>query len=177
MRGTLLVLLIALVAAGCETSPFQKKPSSELTPLDPIESTPLDSATTTTSTPSSSVAEAPIPPETGLLMAVEQRFSDIPLPANARQIPERSYVFESGTLQVGRMVYISKAAMTELAQFYIKQLPTAEWTRESLTESDRVHMVFTKPGKRLDIEIVEQGVSRPRMMIINLQPVAKDGGL
>jgi len=166
-----------LAVTGCQTSPFQSKKSDELTPLDPIESTPLESDKTAPSKPAAEGVEAPIPPESGLLMAVEQRFSDIPLPANVRQIPERSYVFESGTLQVGRMVYVSKAAMTELAQFYIKQLPSADWTRESLTETDRVRMVFTKPGKRLDIEIAEQGMSRPRMLIINLQPVSKDGGL
>lgn len=177
MRGTLWMLVIALAAAGCQTNPFQPKKSDELTPLDPIESTPLESDTAAPSTPKAGGIEAPIPPESGLMMAVEQRFSDIPLPANARQVPERTYVFESGTLQVGRMVYVSKAALSELAQFYIKQLPAADWVRESLTESDRVRMVFTKPGKRLDIEIAEQGVSRPRILVINLQPVLKDGGL
>lgn len=159
VRFTLFAALLLLpMLTACQTGGGT---TGEVAPLEPL---PADGK------------EAPIPPESGLAMATEQRFSDIPLPANAKQIPERTYVYETSELQVGRMVYTSKAAMGELANFYIKECPAGGWTRESLTETAGLHLGFTKPGKRLDIDISEQGVGRPRLLVINLQPVPTGAG-
>ena len=113
---------------------------------------------------------APVP-ESGLPLAVEQRFKDIPLPMDVREDVERTYVYETEEIQVGRMVYSSKASVAELASFFIKECPAAEWQRESILQVSGVQLVFSKPGKRLQIDIQEQGVGRSRLLIINLMPL------
>ncbi len=191
MRMVVLLLLMASVLTGCQTSPFGSR-SSDTAPTvqDPLDSatlppvdasdslepvnTPVEPAPA--SAPPAEGVEAPIPDEKGLAMSQDQRFSDIPLPVQVRPVPERTFVYESGTLQVGRMVYSSRAAVAELAQFYIQALPAADWTRKNLTETDKVHMVFNKPGKRLEVDIIEQGVGRNRLLIVTLYPEDANGG-
>ena len=106
----------------------------------------------------------------GLPLSVEQRFSDIPLPAQVREDLEHTYVFESPSLQIGRMVYTSRASVKELAQFFIRECPAADWELKNLMEADGVKLVFEKPGKRLVVEIRDQGVGRAKLLVLDLTP-------
>ena len=109
------------------------------------------------------------------MLSSDQRFPDIPLPVGLVQDAERTYVFESSTLQLGRMVYTSKASTNELAQFYLRELPLANWRRLSLMEADGVEMVYEKPNKRLTVTIRDLGAMRGRMLILNLVPTNLSG--
>lgn len=113
---------------------------------------------------------APAPIDNTLPLAVEQRFSDIPLPADAKEDLERTYVFESDTLQIGRMVYNSKSSVNDLAQFFIRECPVSGWTLQSVMQAEGAALHFTKPGKKLDVTVTPQGVGRANLLIVNLTP-------
>jgi len=114
------------------------------------------------------------PAPTGLALSPDQRFRDVPLPVGVREDLDRSYVYESANLQIGRMVYTSRASINELANFYAKEAPAADWNLErSLQAQGSQTLIFTKPGKRMEVQVQEQGVGRNNLLIINLTP---DGG-
>lgn len=114
---------------------------------------------------------APTLPEEGLPLSPQQRFKDIPLPAHLDADFERTYVFETEALQVGRMVYWTKASPTSVARFFIKECPAADWKLESVLQADDVWLVFRKPGKRLDVTIRRGGLWEPKqLLVLNLTP-------
>jgi hypothetical protein len=123
------------------------------------------------------VASAPILPEGGLPLGVQQRFDDVPLPLDVREDLERTYIYESKMIQVARMVYTSKASVNELAQFYIQECPVADWKLQSVLQAEGVELLFEKPGKRLLVEVRgQEGVGRSRLLILRLEPLPGAGG-
>ena len=151
------VLMAALLCLGCETMPWKKTSEpplvEELEPLDPVDS-----------------SEPLVVPETGLKLSPEQRFKDIPLPQNVKEDLDKTFVFESSTLQIGRMVYTSRASMNELVQFYVRECPTADWKLENVLQAECTTLLFTKPGKRLDVTVQDLGLPRARSLVLILTP-------
>lgn len=164
-----MVLTAALLGAGCENSPFEKK--STTPPVTLLEDE--GGATTSSDLPpasNSSSAGVPAPQVTpGLSLASGQRFPDIPLPDGLSTDTARTFVYESDTLTIGRMVYTTKASVTELAQFFINQAPLSGWTRVNLIEADGVDMLFTKTGKRLEVSVREAS-RNSSTLVVNLTP-------
>lgn len=160
--GMLALLLAIVLTVGCTTFP----PRQSSPP--PVEDIDADSGN------EGSMMDAPIvdapPPEPGLELAIDQRFSDIPLPLNLKPDPDRTYVFENRTLQIGRMVYTTRDSVNDLAQFFIRECPAADWELDSITQASGAELVFRKPGKRLAVTIRDLGVSRGRELIINMTP-------
>ena len=161
MKNSLLALTLSagIVFTGCDASqmPWAKKSGEPVAELESV-----DSAGTTTI------------PEPGLQLSAEQRFSDLPLPLGAKQDQERSFIYESPTLQVGRMVYSSKAGLNELSQFFIRECPTANWKLQNVTEAGGTQLVFNKPDRQLTITILDLGVGRGREIILLLIPDASN---
>jgi hypothetical protein len=156
------ILMIALASAGltaCQSMPWQNSSASPQPPVELLDDT--------------AGVEAPPVQDPGLPLGVEQRFKDVPLPSDVREDQNRSYVYESSTLQIGRMVYTSKASVNELAQFYIKECPAADWKLKSVLQAEGTQLIFLKPGKRLEVFIKPQGVGRSQLLVLNLTP---DGG-
>ncbi len=106
----------------------------------------------------------------GLAISTSQRFPDIPLPVGLKDDPERSFVYESSSLALGRMVYTSKSTVNELAQFFIDECPAADWQLDRVIQANASEMVFRKPGKRLDISIQDLGIGRGRRLSITMVP-------
>jgi len=142
-----------MVVAGCATDPLKKRGPGPLSELDETTGT-----------------EAPSLPKAGLLVAPNRRFPDIPLPQNVKEDIERSYVYESSSLKLGRMVYTSRDSLSELAQFYIRECPPNDWNLESVLQAEGYEMVFKKPGKRLTVLIRNLGIAQGRLLILNLTP-------
>lgn len=152
------VSILVLMTAGCESLSGKKAKPGPAAPMDE----------------QSGVVAPTI--QQGLPLSTQQRFSDVPLPAGLKKDTIASYVYESDTLQIGRMVYRSKAKVNELANFYISECPAADWQRESVREGERVTLVFRKPGKRLVVEIREEGkLHRKRVLELNLTPDSATG--
>lgn len=153
-----LALLMALAAApGCNTPMFGGRSA----PPPVAEPNPLDSQ---------GGYMAPVAPESGLALSTSQRFKDVPLPVKVTEDLERTFVFESTNLQVGRLVYTSRASLPDLVNFYIRQAPTSGWTLQDVLEAGGKTLVFTKPGKRLTVTVQQRGTVKGRRLILTLTP-------
>jgi len=120
----------------------------------------------------------PVVPAPGLALAPEQRFKDVPLPIGLDEDLERSFIFESPTLQVGRMVYTSRDTIGELTQFFIQECPTAQWELRSVIEAQgSKRLIFTKPGKRLEALVEGGPFAKGRRVVITLTPEAEAGAI
>ena len=169
-RNIALIIVLGLAAAGCASAPWNKNQAPPVELLDESEAAAVDqqmASASVSSTPldGSGTATAIAPP------AGEQRFKDIPLPQNVKEDLERTYVYESSRIQVGRMVYTSKASINELAQFYIQECPKQGWKLENVLQAEGVMLAFSKPDKRLNVNIRSQGVGRSQLLVVTLTPV------
>jgi hypothetical protein len=125
--------------SGCGTMPWQDK-SSGNSEIYALEDGPGD--------------EYSLLPDPGLMPSANQRFADVPLPADVSEDHERTYVYESSTLQIGRMVYTTKASVNEVAQFYIKECPLSDWSLENVIQADEsVELLFVKASKQLRVTV------------------------
>ena len=148
------VLVAALMLAACETVPWQRDAGTAAEAGDSVD------------------FDAPVLPEPGIPISPESRFADVPLPLDAKEDLDRTYVYESTNLQIGRMVYTSDYSINELAQFYIKEMPTANWELERVTQAAGANLFFNKPDKRLEITITKRPFSRGggTLLILHLTP-------
>ncbi|MCK5863455.1 MAG: hypothetical protein KAH38_13275 [Candidatus Hydrogenedentes bacterium] len=109
--------------------------------------------------------------QTGLVMAPNQRFKDIPLPMKAKEDLDRSYVYESPSLQVGRMVYTIRADVNDIAQFYIDHCPAADWKLVDTKQADGGHeILFRKSGKKLEVSIIPLSLMQGKRLVLHLVP-------
>lgn len=156
-HSVLTALAIAVLVAACETSPLgSAKSAPPPDDLNPVAGSQPASAA---------------PAAEGLEIAPTQRFSDVPLPAGLREDMDKTFVYESGTLAIGRMVYTSKESINDLAQFFVRECPAADWQLESFTQAGAVQLNFRKPGKRLDVTVRDLGgVTLGRELIILMTP-------
>ncbi len=155
-----MALLCCLFLTACETMPWQREP---MPPVELLEDTDPNAA---------AGAETPAPEQpSGLQMAPNQRFKDVPLPLKAKEDLERSYVYESPALQVGRMVYTLRASVNDIAQFYIDACPAADWRLISVKQaSGGAELLFKKTGKRLEVSVTPLGFGRGKRLILHLAP-------
>ncbi len=167
-----LSLLGLLALTGCQTGspqwPWQK---SE--PMPPVELLD-DSAAKTEEAPAAQAQ--PAPGASGLALATNSRFKDVPLPAKAKEDLERSYVYESAALQIGRMVYNIRADVNEIARFYNDQCPAAGWALKNVQQATgNVYMLFTKSGKKLEVTVESLGMGRGQRLILHMVPDTAGG--
>jgi len=149
VRLLCVVLVACLILTGCATNPFAKKGPG---PGEP------------------GAGEPPLLSEPGLRMASEQRFPDIPLPVGLKEDIERSYIYESATVKLGRMVYTSRDSMNALANFFLKECKNMGWNLESVLTAEGHEMIFKKPDKRLTVSIRSRGISRGQLVVIHFTP-------
>lgn len=163
VRFFALMLVVAMALPACNTSnmptiSWGRKAPVDQTPVEPIDPN-----------------AAPVNPTApGLQLASEQRFKDIPLPVKLTEDLDRSFVYESSKLQIGRMVYSSRDSIQDLANFFLRECPTAQWTLEKVLEGGTKTLLFNKPGKKLEIIVQEMGMAKGRRVIVTLTPT--DGG-
>lgn len=150
---------LAIVLSACETtSSFFGRGGS-----DPAvrNASPVDS---------SDLLESPDLLDMGLPLSPTPRFKDVPVPVDARQDMERTYVYETADLQIGRLVYTSKSKLSEIAQFYLEECPSFGWELQRVVQADGFHAFFNKTDKDLAISVSELGMGRGRRIILNLTP-------
>jgi hypothetical protein len=154
--GIGLALIVALSA--CETLPWEKSSSNDTT--DPGAMTETGNGT-----------PAPVVAPPGLVLSAEQRFADVPLPAGVKEDVDRTYVYESRDLQIGRMVYTIRETVNEVAQFYIRECPAAGWSLTTSMQASGAQLSFDKSNKHLDIMIRNVGLPRGGTeLVLNLTP-------
>jgi hypothetical protein len=122
--------------------------------------------------PGAAKPPADMPPgsDPGLAMSSEQRFPDVPLPVGLTPDPERTYVYDSGNLKVGRLVYTTRASAEEMGQFYLREAPAAGWTFERMVQAGGLELYFSKPGMRMTVVARPLSMGRGRQLVINYNP-------
>ena len=171
MKRTLIPLVLCCVfLAGCETMPWQK--NDDLPPVELLEDSQPAAADPAVA---ESAVAAPAATGPSLVMSPNQRFKDVPLPEKAKEDLDRSYIYESPALQIGRMVYTIRADQNEIAQFYISQCPASGWNMESVQQANgNAYLLFKQPGKRLEVTVQPLGMGRGQRLILHMVP---DGGV
>lgn len=146
LRSISVAVIAMLVLSACQSGPFWKKNKK-----DPLLNEGFA--------------------ETGLMASLQTRFPDIPLPVGAKEDMERTFVYESSALQIGRMVYTSKHSVNEVTQFYIKEAPKFNWILTSVLQAEGAHLSFEKPGKLMQIVVRVSGIVKGgSLLIISLTP-------
>lgn len=177
-KSIIVFLILGMALCGCQTG--SDLPEDSLPPdlaegdiappplgEDTVESRELPPVTEVSE---GSGITAPSVPAPGLALSSSQRFSDVPLPEGVKEDLEHSYVLETGELQVGKVVYRSKAGLNELAQFYVEKCPAADWTLKSLIQSDGYFIVFEKAGKQLTVNVKKGKWGFKNLLILHLTP-------
>jgi len=159
MKHAFILVLVGVVActACCQTNPFKKQP-----PAPPPDLQLEDSGGRTSGAAAVS--------EPGLKLSAQQRFKDVPLPEGLKEDAERTFVYESRVLQVGRLVYTCRSKPTELAQFYVRECPTAGWKLDTVVQADVITLNFSKPDKKLRVSITDLGIGRGTELVLVLVP-------
>ena len=173
-RIVMMGMIAVAVLSGCQSMPWSKKepmPPVELLPDAPKDGAPVGAPPSQTASPA---AEAAKP--SGLELSTNQRFKDVPLPAKAKEDAERSYVYESAALQIGRMVYNIHANPNDIANFYIAECPAAGWKLDNAQQAlGNTYLLFTKPGKRLEVTVQPLGMGRGQRLILHMVPDGQPG--
>jgi hypothetical protein len=92
-------------------------------------------------------------------IAPESRIPDIPVPAKFNYDREHSFVFQNSRLDVGRIQYVGKAAIEDVAQFYIDEMMQHNWEMQNLAEHDPIMILFEKPNKSCQVVLTAKGRS------------------
>lgn len=159
--GMVVLMALALFLPACQSWPWQKKTAPPPAVLEPLDA--------------KGAYTAPDVSSPGLALSPSQRFKDIPLPMGAKEDLERTFVFESPSLQIGRMVYTSRAKIADLTQFFIRECPATQWKLQKVLEAQGKSLVYTKPGKQLVVTVQKLGLFKGRRIIIELTPASEPG--
>ena len=130
----LLVLGCAFVAfTGCQTAPYVPAGSTGAAGGEALADVPP--------------VESVFPP------AAAARFDDIPIPEGLKMVHERSFVFESGDLQIAFLIYEGRMAPEDAAQFFVDTLPRAGWTLHDVLEYNDITIKFDQPDRNLLVHV------------------------
>lgn len=113
---------------------------------------------------SGSPIEQPIP--TG-------RFHDVPVPANYRLIPDKTFIYENPTMKAGILTYRGNLSVADTSNFFKEHMPANGWRLVSSFEVNDVILKFEKIGWTCDIS-VQPGFERE--VVIRIGPTSEGPG-
>lgn len=90
-------------------------------------------------------------------IAPESRIPDIPVPAGFEYVREHSFVFQNSRLDVGRLQYMGKAPVEDVAQFYLDEMLQHNWELQNIAEHDTITLFFDKPDKSCQVLLSQKG--------------------
>jgi hypothetical protein len=163
-------LFVLLTAVGCTSIPWKFGNREEEPPVFLAEEEEMEFE------PLAEFSALPIVEPSGeavsaLGVAPFRRFKDMPLPVGAREDIERTYVYESPKLQIGRMVYSVKGTLNELTRFFQLEYKAEGWMLKSVLRTEGADLQFEKKDKRLRVTVGAGGrTTRTRLVTLNLVP-------
>ncbi len=89
--------------------------------------------------------------------AAIQKFSDVPVPAGFKLLPQQSYSFESGGIRVGILRYQGKAFADQIVNFYKEQMPLHNWNLLNVIEYGDRLMNFEREGETCIVSLLSKG--------------------
>ncbi len=87
------------------------------------------------------------------------KFSDVPIPAGFKLLPQGSYSFESSGLRVGLLKYEGKADIDQVVNFYREQMPMYNWNLLNIVEYGDRQMNFDRESETCVINLIPKGKS------------------
>ena len=90
---------------------------------------------------------------------------NIPVYPGFRLVPEKSFIYESGNIKVGRLVFKGGAPVKDVVSYYKATLPENGWEPLTITVYGKsADMTFTTPESVLQIQ-VKRGFSETYLVI------------
>ncbi|MDD5669610.1 MAG: hypothetical protein PHE58_06250 [Candidatus Omnitrophica bacterium] len=106
------------------------------------------------------VSVQPLPKNNALLEpSAVMKFSDIPVPAGFKSLPDESYSFENGGMRVGVIKYRGKGNADLVVNFYKEQMAMHGWELLNVIEYNDRLMNFEKESESCIINISPRGNS------------------
>ncbi len=85
------------------------------------------------------------------------RFSDIPVPAGFKALPQDSYTFEASGVRVGVLKYQGKADPGQVINFYREQMPMFNWNLLNVVEYGDRLINFDRDNETCVITMLSRG--------------------
>lgn len=97
--------------------------------------------------------------------SVTYRFEDVPVPRSLGIDEGDSFMYESGAIKTGILVYTGKVRVGESARFFKEHMPTHGWSLVSNFERHDALLTFNKPGWICVISIHPAGMERSKVEV------------
>ena len=90
---------------------------------------------------------------------------NVPIYPGFKLVSEKSFVYESGNIKVGRLVFKGRAKIKDIVSYYKSTLPEKGWEPVAITiYGNKAQFSFTTPEQFLQIN-VEKGFSSTTLII------------
>lgn len=85
------------------------------------------------------------------------KFSDLPVPAGFKLLPQNSYSFESTGVRVGVLKYQGRANIEQVISFYKEQMPMYNWDLINMVEYGERLLNFERENETCIISLSPKG--------------------
>lgn len=93
------------------------------------------------------------------------RFTDVPVPSKFKLDRKRSFIYESGSIKAGFIIYTGWASLDALVDFYKTEMLTYDWELVSIFEHTDVGMVFAKEGWNCSVRLTSRSLGGSKIEI------------
>jgi len=100
------------------------------------------------------------------------KFSDVPVPAGLKPLPQASYSFESSGVRVGVLKYQGKANAEQIINFYKEQMTRYNWNLVNIVEYGQRLINFERDNETCIITLEPKGNNLT--LIISLGPKSQN---
>ncbi len=92
-------------------------------------------------------------------------FDDIPVYPGFKLIPEKSFVYESGNVKVGRLIFKGRSSINDLVNYYKNTLPEQGWEPISISIYGKdANLTYVTSDRVLQVRMT-QGFSETTLII------------
>ena len=85
------------------------------------------------------------------------KFSDVPVPAGFKVVPQNSYSFESSGVRVGVLKYKGRADIEQVVNFFKEQMPMYNWNLLNIVEYGERILNFDRESETCIITLAPKG--------------------
>ncbi len=103
------------------------------------------------------------------------KFSDLPIPAGLKPLPQTSYSFENAGVRVAVLKYQGRANIDQLINFYKEQLPLYNWNLVNIIEYGQRLLNFERENETCIITLQVAGFWNEDVLVtVSLGPKSQN---